>query len=86
MVLAFDSIMWAPESSCQPMQEPDPPLYEAAKAGDADKVTSLLTDGADPCQADSRGKVPYDVAADKSVRDAFRRSVDLDAIILLFSC
>lgn len=57
------------------MQEPDPPLHEAAKAGDADKVKSLLDDGADPCQADARGKVPYDVAADKSVRDAFRRSV-----------
>lgn len=57
------------------MQETDPPLHEAAKAGDADKVKSLLDAGADPCQADSRGKVPYDVAADKSVRDAFRRSV-----------
>ena len=57
------------------MQELDPPLHEAAKAGDADKVKSLLEGGADPCQADSRGKVPYDVAADKPVRDAFRRSV-----------
>ena len=56
------------------MQEPDPPLHDAAKAGDADKVKSLLEAGADPCQADARGKVPYDVAADKSVRDAFRRS------------
>lgn len=56
------------------LQEPDPPLHEAAKAGDADKVKSLLDGGADPCQADSRGKVPYDVAADKPVRDAFRRS------------
>ena len=56
------------------VQEPDPPLHEAAKAGDADKVKSLLDGGADPCQADSRGKVPYDVAADKPVRDAFRRS------------
>ena len=56
------------------VQEPDPPLHEAAKAGDADKVRSLLDAGADPCQADSRDKVPYDVAADKTVRDAFRRS------------
>lgn len=59
------------------VQEPDPPLHEAAKAGDADKVKSLLDEGADPCQADGRGKVPYDVAADKAVRDAFRRSVHL---------
>ena len=56
------------------LQEPDPPLHEAAKAGDAAKVKSLLETGADPCEADSRGKVPYDVAADKAVRDAFRRS------------
>ena len=56
------------------LQEPDPPLHEAAKAGDADRVKSLLEEGADPCEADSRGKVPYDVAADKAVRDAFRRS------------
>ena len=57
------------------LQEPDPPLHEAAKAGDADKVKSLLEGGADPCEGDSRGKVPYDVAADKAVRDAFRRLV-----------
>jgi len=56
------------------LQEPDPPLHEAAKAGDADKVKSLLEAGTNPCEADSRGKVPYDVAADKAVRDAFRRS------------
>lgn len=56
------------------LQEPDPPLHEAAKAGDADRVKSLLKGGADPCEGDSRGKVPYDVAADKAVRDAFRRS------------
>ena len=55
------------------MQEPDPPLHEAAKAGNADKVKTLLEGGADPCQADSKGKVPYDLAADKAVRDAFRR-------------
>ncbi len=57
------------------MQEPDPPLHEAAKAGNAEKVKSLLEGGANPCEADSRGRVPYDVAADKAVRDAFRRSV-----------
>ncbi len=56
------------------LQEPDPPLHEAAKAGNAAKVKSLLETGANPCEADSRGKVPYDVAADKAVRDAFRRS------------
>ena len=49
-------------------------MHEAAKAGDADKVKSLLETGTNPCEADSRGKVPYDVAADKAVRDAFRRS------------
>ena len=65
---------------CLPVQEPDPPLHEAAKAGDADKVRRLLEEGADPCQADTRGKVPYDVAADKAVRDAFRRSVDRQPI------
>ncbi|KAL3146340.1 hypothetical protein ABBQ32_003031 [Trebouxia sp. C0010 RCD-2024] len=63
----------APEPEPQPVKEPGPPLHEAAKAGDADKVKRLLDEGADPCQADGRGKVPYDVAADKAVRDAFRR-------------
>lgn len=48
-------------------------MHEAAKAGDADKVKGLLEGGADPCQADPRGRMPYDVAADKPVRDAFRR-------------
>lgn len=51
-------------------------MHEAAKAGNADKVRRLLEGGADPCLADTRGKVPYEVAADKPVRDAFRRSVD----------
>lgn len=60
-------------STPQAPKEPDPPLHEAAKAGNADKVKGLLEGGADPCQADSKGKVPYDVAADKAVRDAFRR-------------
>ena len=59
------------------LQEPDPPLHEAAKAGDAAKVKSLLEAGTNPCEADSRGKVPYDVAADKAVRDAFRRSASV---------
>ncbi|KAL0031417.1 hypothetical protein WJX79_010554 [Trebouxia sp. C0005] len=61
------------EPEPQAPTEPDPPLHEAAKAGDADKVKSLLEAGTNPCEADSRGKVPYDVAADKAVRDAFRR-------------
>lgn len=55
------------------LQEPDPPLHEAAKAGDADKVKSLLEGGVNPAQPDPRGKLAYDVAADKAVRDAFRR-------------
>ena len=55
------------------LQELDPPLHEAARAGDADRVKALLEGGSDPCEADNRGRVPYDVAADKAVRDAFRR-------------
>lgn len=55
------------------MQEPDPPLHEAAKTGNADRVKSLLEGGADPSLPDPRGRMPYDVSADKAVRDAFRR-------------
>ena len=68
------------------MQEPDPPLHEAAKAGNADRVKSLLEGGADPCQADSKDKVPYDVAADKAVRDAFRRWMCSSCCINQKSC
>ena len=55
------------------VQEPDPPLHEAAKSGNADRVKSLLEGGADPTQADPRGRLAYDIAADKPVRDVFRR-------------
>ncbi|EIE25625.1 hypothetical protein COCSUDRAFT_83632 [Coccomyxa subellipsoidea C-169] len=52
---------------------PDSGLHVAAKAGDAAKVTQLLEGGEDPTALDARGRPPYAVAADKDVRDAFRR-------------
>ncbi|CAL8460734.1 g265 [Coccomyxa elongata] len=52
---------------------PDSPLHLAAKAGIAEKVAQLLQKGEDPTVLDARGKPPYSVAADKEVRDAFRR-------------
>ncbi len=36
-------------------------------------MTQLLEGGEDPTAVDARGRPPYAVAADKDVRDAFRR-------------
>ncbi|GAX75474.1 hypothetical protein CEUSTIGMA_g2917.t1 [Chlamydomonas eustigma] len=50
------------------------PLHRAARSGDADRVTMLLTSGRhDPSVKDEQGRTPYALAADKAVRDAFRR-------------
>lgn len=37
------------------------------------QVAELLDRGEDPTVVDSRGRTPYEVAASKEVRDAFRR-------------
>ncbi|KAK9908857.1 hypothetical protein WJX75_003876 [Coccomyxa subellipsoidea] len=52
---------------------PDSALHVAAKAGDAAEVSKLLQRGDDPAVLDDRGRPPYAVAADKDIRDAFRR-------------
>eukprot|EP00873_Tetraselmis_striata_P024606 jgi/Tetstr1/444870/TSEL_032712.t1 len=52
---------------------PDSALHVAARAGDAEAVRELLEAGGDPGARDARGRPPYDVAADKPTRDAFRR-------------
>lgn len=51
----------------------DTQLHRAAKAGDAERVTRLLDSGHDPALLDAKGRPPYSVAADKAVRDVFRR-------------
>ncbi|CAL5219276.1 g1077 [Coccomyxa viridis] len=52
---------------------PDSALHAASRSGDADKVAALLQAGEDASVLDARGKPPYAVAANKEVRDAFRR-------------
>lgn len=49
------------------------PLHEAAKAGNAEKVLELLERGFDPCVIDERGRTPYRLAAEKEVKNTFRR-------------
>ncbi|PKA54213.1 ATP-dependent DNA helicase HFM1/MER3 [Apostasia shenzhenica] len=49
------------------------PLHEAAKSGDAQQTLELLEQGCDPCLKDVRGRTPYLLAAEKEVRNVFRR-------------
>ena len=42
------------------------------------RVTELLDSGQDPTVSDSEGRSPYAVAANKGVRDAFRRQMGLN--------
>nr|GEX48491.1 ankyrin repeat and zinc finger domain-containing protein 1 [Tanacetum cinerariifolium] len=53
------------------------PLHEAARAGNAEKVLELLEQGFDPCVIDERGQTPYRLAAEKEVRNTFRRFMAL---------
>ena len=55
---------------------PEPALHQAARQGDAEAVTRLLEEGHDPTV--SVGKTAYAVAANKAVRDAFRRRMAAD--------
>eukprot|EP00878_Enallax_costatus_P044839 GHUV01053598.1.p1 GENE.GHUV01053598.1~~GHUV01053598.1.p1 ORF type:complete len:210 (+),score=105.62 GHUV01053598.1:1-630(+) len=59
--------------SGQARKQDDPPLLKASKAGDAERVSRLLAHGHDPTCRDSKGRTPYQLAANKEVRDAFRR-------------
>jgi hypothetical protein len=52
-----------------------PPLLKAAKAGEAERVARLLSSGHDPTVQDSQGATAYRLAANKAVRDAFRRAM-----------
>eukprot|EP00879_Flechtneria_rotunda_P003141 GHRR01003363.1.p1 GENE.GHRR01003363.1~~GHRR01003363.1.p1 ORF type:complete len:736 (+),score=308.17 GHRR01003363.1:278-2485(+) len=54
-------------------KQEEPPLIRASKAGDAARVARLLASGHDPCVKDAKGRSPYRAAANKEVRDAFRR-------------
>lgn len=54
------------------------PLHEAARAGNAEKVLELLEQGFDPCVIDERGRTPYRLAAEKEVRNTFRRFMALN--------
>ena len=60
-----------PEPAAPP--PPEPPLHQAARAGDAERIEALLQEGHDPAVTNAGGKTAYAVAADKAVRDAFRR-------------
>ena len=48
-------------------------LHAAARAGKSDSVKLLLEHGADPAIFNERNQVPFEVAADKEIRNAFRR-------------
>jgi hypothetical protein len=50
-------------------QQEEPPLIKASKAGDADRVARLLANGHDPTVRDARGRSPYQLAANKEVRE-----------------
>ncbi|WIA19081.1 hypothetical protein OEZ85_003734 [Tetradesmus obliquus] len=54
-------------------KQEEPALVKASKAGDAERVARLLANGHDPTACDSKGRSPYQLAANKEVRDAFRR-------------
>ncbi|PWA51021.1 Ankyrin repeat-containing protein [Artemisia annua] len=54
------------------------PLHEAARAGNAEKVLELLEQGFDPCIIDESGRTAYRLAAEKEVRNTFRRFMALN--------
>jgi len=57
-------------------EEDDPlygPLHRAAAAGDAQRITELLDEGADPTARDGKERVPYYLCQTPKPRDAFRR-------------
>lgn len=45
----------------------EPALLKASKAGDADRVSRLLANGHDPTIRDTKGRTPYQLAANKEV-------------------
>eukprot|EP00252_Welwitschia_mirabilis_P012148 TRINITY_DN2701_c0_g1_i3.p1 TRINITY_DN2701_c0_g1~~TRINITY_DN2701_c0_g1_i3.p1 ORF type:complete len:596 (+),score=123.56 TRINITY_DN2701_c0_g1_i3:55-1788(+) len=49
------------------------PLHEAAKSGNSFRVLELLEQEYNPCIKDERGRTAYSLAADKEVRNVFRR-------------
>lgn len=51
-----------------PCSQEEPALIKAAKAGDAERVARLLANGHDPTARDSKGRSPYQLAANKEVR------------------
>ncbi|KAG9445110.1 hypothetical protein H6P81_016450 [Aristolochia fimbriata] len=53
-------------------------LHDASKSGNVQRTLELLEQGLDPCIKDARGKTPYTVAADKEVRNTFRRFMALN--------
>lgn len=48
-------------------------LHAAAHSGNAQRTLELLEQGFSPCLKDERGRTPYMLAAEKEVRNAFRR-------------
>jgi hypothetical protein len=57
-----------------PPKPTETPLVVAARSGDDAEVARLLAAGADPGAPSLGGRRPYDCAASKPVRDAFRRA------------
>lgn len=51
---------------CDHLQE-EAALIKASKYGDAERVSRLLTNGHDPTVRDSKGRTPYQLAANKEV-------------------
>ncbi|EPS61203.1 hypothetical protein M569_13596, partial [Genlisea aurea] len=61
------------EDKIESVHSSSTPLHRAAKSGNAQKVLELLEQDLDPCIKDERGRTPYMLAADKEVRNIFRR-------------
>jgi len=49
------------------------PLHAATAAGDEAQLLELLEDGADPTARDGKGRVPFFLAPNQKIRDAYRR-------------
>lgn len=59
----------------------DPPLIKASKAGDAERVARLLSNGHDPTVRDSKGRSPYQLAANKEVGVGVERGSGCDCCV-----
>jgi hypothetical protein len=69
-------------SFTKPQEEPA--LVKASKAGDAERVARLLANGHDPTVRDTKGRSPYQLAANKEVRAAVFGFLSTDYALVVF--